>query len=433
MHIVVIGAGIVGASCALELLRDGHRVTIVEPNEPGGRQAASYGHGCWISPASVVPMSMPGLWRRVPGYLLSPRGPLVIRWRYIAKLLPWLTRFLLAGATVSRVEGTAAALATLLKDSPARHAALAEELGRPDLIRREGLLYAYPDRKAFEAEDLAWRLRRMTGLRWRELDRNALAAREPDLAERYQFGVLAEEGAHCVDPRAYVSAIVEAAVARGAVLVKAQATGFVFDRGKIVAVQIGSSRIECDRAVIASGIWSKTLARMAGDLIPLETERGYHGVITSPKGGPRHPVMPSDGRMANTPTSQGLRLSGQVELASVDTPPNWDRVDILVAHALETYPALGSRKDLVVDTWMGHRPSTPDGLPVIGESSGSSDVFYAFGHGHMGFASGPVTGRIVADRISGVTDGHDIRPFSPRRFKGGRPLFRSASAASTEP
>ncbi len=419
-HVVVVGSGIIGACTALELLRSGHRVTILEPNEPGGRHAASYGHGCWISPASVVPMSMPGLWKQIPAYLLDPNGPLVIRWRYIARLLPWLTRFLFAGATVPRVEATATALATLLKDSPARHAALAGELGRPDLIRREGLLYAYPDRKTFEAEGLAWRLRRMTGLRWRELDRRALATREPALAERYQFGILVEDGAHCVDPGTYVSALVEAAVAGGAQLVKKKATGFAFDNDRLAAVEAEGSRIPCDRAVIASGIWSRTLARAAGDRIPLETERGYHGVVASPKGGPKHPVMPSDGRMANTPTRQGLRLSGQVELASVDTPPNWSRVDALVTHALETYPSLGPRDDLVLDRWMGHRPSTPDGLPVIGTSSRSADVFYAFGHGHVGFASAPMTGRIVADQLSGATGAHDIRPFSPRRFRWRR-------------
>lgn len=415
-HVVVIGAGIVGACCALELVRDGHRVTIVDAGEPGGRQAASYGHGCWISPGSVVPMSMPGLWRKVPGYLLNPCGPLVIRWRYILKLLPWLARFLLAGATVSRVERTARALATLLKDSPSRHGALAGEIGRPDLVLQEGLLYAYPDRAAFEAEALAWRLRRMTGLTWRELDRRALEAREPGLSLHYQFGILAEDGAHCVDPGAYVAAIIALAVSRGASLVRAKATGFDVEGGRLAAVRTEAGAIACERAVIACGAWSKTLARMVGDRVPLETERGYHGIVASDQAGPRHPIMPSDGKMANTPTLAGLRLSGQVELAALDTPPNWSRVDILVAHARHTYPSLKGRENVVLDRWMGHRPSTPDGLPVIGPSTRSPDVLHAFGHGHVGFASGPVTGRMIADQIGGRPCCRDLAPFSPRRF-----------------
>jgi D-amino-acid dehydrogenase len=133
-HVVVIGAGIAGAATAVELLRDGHRVTILEPGEPGGEQAASYGNGAWLSTASVVPVSMPGLWRRVPDYLRDPLGPLAISWSYLPRLLPWLTRFLRAGATIAKVEATARALRPLIADAPERHARLADEAGVPGLI-----------------------------------------------------------------------------------------------------------------------------------------------------------------------------------------------------------------------------------------------------------------------------------------------------------
>lgn len=416
-HTVVIGGGIVGVCSALELLRAGHQVTLVESGEPGGRQSASYGHGCWISPASVVPMSMPGLWKQVPGYLMNPDGPLVIRWRHILRLSPWLLRFLWAGASISRVEATARALNRLLKDSPDRHEALSSEVGVADLVRREGLLYAYPDRQAFEKEALAWHLRRMTGLQWKELDKDALLKREPGLDGHYTFGVVAENGAHCVDPQTYITRIAETAVKRGLHIVRARANALKFDGDRLRGVETTGGMIECDQAVVAAGAWSKTLARQAGDKVPLESERGYHGVIFLADGGPQHPVMPSDGKMANTPTLKGLRLSGQVELASVDTPPNWRRVEILLNHARKTYPALATMRDISVDKWMGHRPSTPDGLPVIGRSSRSPDVFYAFGHGHVGFATGPITGRIVAEQLSGKPQGDEIGCYSPRRFR----------------
>lgn len=416
MHVTVIGAGIVGACTALELLRDGHEVTLIEAGEPGGRQAASYGHGCWISPASVVPMSTPGLWKQVPGYLLNPDGPLVIRWQHIFKLLPWLTRFLMAGSTLAKVERTAKALSTLLKDSPERHIALAQSIEQPELIRREGLLYAYPDRSAFEKEKLAWHLRQLTGLRWRELDERGIKNREPALSSHYRFGILAEAGAHCIDPSRYVSSLVAEAVARGARVIKAKATGFSVQGDSLQAVKTDRGDIACDRTVITAGVWSKALARMVGDRIPLESERGYHGVISAPVSGPAHPVMPSDGKMANTPTAQGLRLSGQVELATVDTPPNWKRVDILLDHARKTYSGLPQAGEIAVDRWMGHRPSTPDGLPVIGKASRCEQVIYAFGHGHVGFASGPITGRLAADLVSGKPPECDLKPFSPQRF-----------------
>ncbi|GAB3123914.1 NAD(P)/FAD-dependent oxidoreductase [Novispirillum itersonii] len=426
MRIAVIGAGIVGVSCALELVRDGHQVTMIDPGPPGGRQSASYGHGCWISPASVVPMSMPGLWKQVPGYLLNPRGPLVIRWRFLPRLLPWLLRFLLAGSTVRRVERTARALAALLADSPARHAALAAQAGVPELIRQDGLLYAYPDRVAFEAEALSWHLRRITGLRWQELDRAALEAREPDLAPHYRFGVLAVDGGHCTDAGQYVAALAAAAQAGGATLLTATATGFVFSGDRLAAVSTDAGRVDCDRAVLAGGVWSRDLARQCGDSVPMESERGYHSVLTTPAAGPRYPVMPSDGRMANTPTTAGLRLSGQVELASVTADPDWRRADILTGHAVTTYPGLAAAGAPVThpvahpvadDRWMGHRPSTPDGLPVIGRSARSADVVYAFGHGHVGFASGPKTGRLVADQLAGGGDDAALAPYAAARFR----------------
>jgi D-amino-acid dehydrogenase len=216
LHVVVVGAGIVGASCALALRRDGHRVTLVEPAAPGGPQAASFGNGAWISPASIVPMSMPGLWRKVPGFLRDPAGPFVIRPAAVPRLLPWLVRFLLAGATTRRVERTARALRPLLEDAPERHAALAAEAGVSDTVRRTGLLYVYPSRAAFESEALAWRLRRDGGVSWTELDAPALRAREPDLSPRYTFGIDVAAGAHCSDPGAYVVALVRHAQAQAA-------------------------------------------------------------------------------------------------------------------------------------------------------------------------------------------------------------------------
>src|SRR5579875_1234386 len=220
LHVVVTGAGIVGAASAIELLRDGHRVTILEPGEPGGEQAASYGNGAWLSPSSVVPTSVPGLWRKVPGYLTDPLGPLSIDWRYLPRLLPWLRRYVQAGATVARVEKIARALRPLVADAPERHRTLAEEAGVGDLIRRQGLLYIFPSRADFEAEALAWRLRRENGVGWIELDADELRQREPALDRRYRFGVLVEAGGHCTDPGAYVASLVRYAVAQGATLGK---------------------------------------------------------------------------------------------------------------------------------------------------------------------------------------------------------------------
>ncbi len=425
--IVVVGGGIIGLCCAIELLRDGHAVTLLEPEQPGGRQQASFGNGAWLSPASVVPMSLPGTWRKVPGYLADPLGPLAIRWRYLPRLAPWLVRYLRAGSTLARVERTARALRSLVGDAPERHRRLADEAGVPDLVARQGLLYVFPTRRDFEAEALAWRLRRDNGVRWVELDADELRQQEPSLDRRYQFAVLVEEGAHCRDPRAYLEALAGYAGSLGLRREVGAAVGWRIEGGRLRAVRLADRELAAGGAVIAAGARSAGLAAAAGDRVPLETERGYHVEIDAPEAAPRHPVMPSDGKMANTVVAGRLRVAGQVELAGLDAAPDWRRADILRDYALRTYPALP--RDLAperVSVWMGHRPSIADGLPVIGAASGCADVVHAFGHGHIGLAAGPLTGRLVADLVAGRPPLIDPAPFRPNRFvpspAGGRGL-----------
>jgi D-amino-acid dehydrogenase len=416
-HVVVIGAGIVGAATAVELLRDGHRVTIVEPGEPGGEQAASYGNGTLLNPSSVIPMSSPGIWRKVPGWLADPLGPLAIRWRYLPRLLPWLSRFLRAGGTEERVAATARALRPLLLNAPELHRRLAEEAGVGELITRQGVLFVFPARAEFEAEESAWRLRRENGVRWLELSEDELRQREPALDRRYTFGLLVEENGQCGDPGAYVAALVRHAVAQGATLRRERALGFRIEGQRLRAVRTEEGDIAADAAVIAAGAWSRVLAAAAGDHVPLETERGYHAVIADPGIAPRYPVMPSDGKMACVMTPQGLRLAGQVELAGLDAAPNWRRAAVLRDFARRVFPELPpDLPETRVKVWMGHRPSTPDGLPCIGPASACPDIIHAFGHGHVGLTAGAATARLVADLINGKPPRTDIAPYAAQRF-----------------
>jgi D-amino-acid dehydrogenase len=353
----------------------------------------------------------------VPHWLADPLGPLAIRWRYLPRLLPWLTRFLRAGATEAKVAATARALRPLVLDASERHRRLADEAGVGELITRQGMLCVFPSRADFAAEELAWRLRRENGVRWLELSADELRQREPSLDRRYTFGVLVEENGQCRDPGAYVAALVRHAQSLGAELRRGKALGFRIEDRRLRAVLSDAGEIAADKAVIAAGAWSKTLAAAAGDRVPLETERGYHAVLTNPGIAPRYPIMPSDGKMACVMTPQGLRLAGQVELAGLDAAPNWQRAAVLRDFARHVFPALP--RDLPVENvkvWMGHRPSTPDGLPCIGPASGCPDVVHAFGHGHVGLTAGAATARLVADLIGDRQPTIDPAPYSARRF-----------------
>jgi len=416
-QVAILGAGIVGACTALEALRRGFQVTIVDPADPGGEQAASYGNGCWLSPMSVIPPAVPGLWKKVPKFLMDPLGPLAIRWSYFPTVAPWLIRYLRAGWTWPQVEATARALRPLVVDAPALHAALAEEAGVSHLIERRGLIYIYPSRADFEAEATVWEIRHKVGVRWIELDANDLRQREPDLDRRYTFGVMVEEGGHCNDPGAYTAALVAHAVGQGALLRRAAAKGFAIEGGRLKSVQTDQGDIPADAAVIAAGAYAKPLAAAAGDVVPLETERGYHAELVDPEVSPRHGLMPSDGKMSVMRTANGLRCAGQVEIAGLAAAPNWKRAEILRDHLLRCFPGLP--RDLPaerVKVWMGHRPSMPDGMPCLGPSSATPDIIHAFGHGHTGLVAGARTGRVVAALLAGGMPEIPLAPFDPRRF-----------------
>jgi D-amino-acid dehydrogenase len=415
-HVAIIGAGAVGVIGAIEALRDGHRVTLIDAGEPGGAQAASYGNAGWLSSHSVIPPAEPGVWKKIPKYLMDPLGPLSIRWSYLPQALPWLIRYLLSGWTEARVEETARALRDLLKDAPALHKKLAEEAGVGDLIERRGLMHVFLSRAPFDA-DLGWRIRKRVGIEWLELSADEMRQREPDLDPRYAFGVLVEEAGRCRDPGAYVAALARHAIANGAEVIQARATGFKLAGGRLAAVLTDTGAIACDAAVIAAGARSWQLTASVGDRLPLETERGYHVVIEHPETGPRTPVMASDAKMAVNWMAGGLRAAGQVEIAGLKAEPNWKRADVLRDNLLGMFPKLPkSIPDSRIKTWFGHRPSMPDGRPCIGHARASRDIVYAFGHGHVGLVGSARTGRLVAQLLSGREAEIPLAPFAPTRF-----------------
>jgi D-amino-acid dehydrogenase len=416
-HVVVIGAGAVGSASAIEALRAGHRVTLLDPSVPGAAHATSYGNAGWLSSHSVVPPALPGAWKKVPGYLLDPLGPLALRRRYLPRATTWLLRYLASGWTEARVQRTADALRTLLADAPSLHARLAKEAGVPQLIEQRGLLHVYCSREEFAGDALAWRVRKRVGVQWDEWSALELRQREPDLDARYTLGIFVPEAGHCSDPGAYVAALAAHAVAFGATRVSARAAGFRIEDGRLRAVRTDDGEIACDAAVISAGARSKALAAEAGCVVPLESERGYHVMLDAPEGGPRTPMMAADGKLIAHWMDGGLRVAGQVEIAGLEAEPDWRRADILREHMQTMFPGLPTPLPAErLHQWMGHRPSLPDGLPCIGHSLATPDVVLAFGHGHVGLGASAQTARLVAQLLSGAEPGIPLAPFDPRRF-----------------
>jgi len=414
IHVAVIGGGVIGVCCASLLLREGFAVTIVEPDEIAN--GSSFGNAGCFNPSSVVPMSMPGNLSKVPGWLLDPLGPLSIRWAYAPRIAPWLLRFLKAGSR-ENVERQAAALGGLLRDSPGLYVPLVENAGARDLLRRDGHLMVYRSRSDFEADAFAWQLRERNAVEYSVLENEALWYHEPALSRDYRLGVFLPGNGHTVNPQSFVRALASAFVRDGGHIRRARVQDFELVDGKLVGLRTDDGFLAADRAVVAAGARSRQLALKLGDAVPLDTERGYHVVISNPEALPRQPILDTSGKFVATPMETGLRLAGTVEFAGLDAPPDWRRARNLLKLGQRLFPALGdSYPDSRLSLWMGFRPSMPDSLPVIGYSRRSRDVVHAFGHGHIGMAAGANTGHLVTDLMTGTTPRLSIDAFSPQRF-----------------
>lgn len=417
-HAVIIGAGAVGLMSAIHALDQGLQVTLLDFNEAGSEEASSYGNAGWLSSHSVIPPVEPGMWKKVPGYLMDPLGPLSIRWRYLPGLAPWLLRNL-ASARRERIHATAQALRTLVVDARLLHQELARRAGVAHLIDTSGVLHVYRSRRHFENDAFGWSVRRELGIQWSEIEGEALRRREPDLDPQFGFAVHVDEAGHCKNPGAYMQALDAYARARGARRVQGRATGFRIEEGRLKAVLTESGEIACEAAVICAGARSKHLAAQAGDRVQLESERGYHATIAGHDQAAvaNTPMMVSEFKVIATQMEGGLRIAGQVEFASFEAAPDWRRAAIMRDIAQKLFPGLP--RDLPaqdVKFWLGRRPSTPDGMPCIGYAAASRDIVHAYGHGHIGLGCSARTGRIAAQLLTGQVPEIDLAPFSPQRF-----------------
>lgn len=410
LHVAVIGAGIVGVCCAAYLRRDGHAVTLLDPLGPG--EGTSKGNAGALSPGSCVPLAMPGQYKKVPRWLLDPDGPLVIRPRYALRALPWLARFCLAGRA-TRIPALADALRALHRLVFESYAPLLANARAESLIRRTGCLVVYETDNAFADSRSEWALRRARGVAAEELSGDALRQMEPTLAPRYRHGMFLPEHGYTVDPYRLVRTLAERFARDGGRLERQAVRAIRPQAGGRVALDADGGERIVDRVVLAAGVWSRALAATFGAHLPLETQRGYHVTLPNPGIAPRLPVAAAEGKFYATPMEGGLRVAGTVEFAGLDAPPDYARARRLLGQVKRLYPDV--RTDDFSE-WMGHRPCLPDSLPAIGPWPGAPSVLFAFGHGHNGMTSGPVTGRIVADLIAGRASPIDLAPYRPDRF-----------------
>jgi D-amino-acid dehydrogenase len=424
--IVIIGAGIVGACCAAWLQRDGQQVLLLD--RKGAGEGASYGNAGCLNGSSVVPVGLPGMMFKVPGWLIDPLGPLAIRPAYLPRLLPWLWHFWRA-SSADRVTEIARALRPMIRDSLANYQPIVQAAGAAELIERKGTLFAYTTQAGRDADRYPMQLRADAGVAITELDGPALHALEPDLAGEFIGARLIEENGHCTNPGLLTRKIVDHVIAQGGALRIGQVCGFDLDgAGGVAAVRTDAGVHRASAVVLAAGAWSRPLAAQLGDEVPLDTERGYHLVIADPEVMPRIPTLWTEGKVIATPMQMGLRFASMVEFAGLDAAPNWARADRQLRLGQQMYPGLARQyAEDRLSRWLGFRPSMPDSMPVIGRASAARNAFHAFGHGHIGLVSASTTGRAIADLVAGRVPCMPIDAFSPARYRRGQRVAPAAA------
>lgn len=408
--IIVIGAGIVGLSIALQLQSSGRSVTVVD--RKGIAAEASNGNAGAFAFSDIVPLATPGIMHRAPKWLLDPLGPLSVPPSYALKIAPWMLKFWRASRR-DRYEASLAAQAQLMKQSQVALERQIKAVDGEHMMQREGQMQLYEGVQEFKASLPGWELRKQHGVEFNLLGNpEAIAELQPGIDPRFTHAGYTPKWMNTCDPMRWTNHIARQFVERGAVIDITEIKSLSQAEDHVL-LTTANGILLAKQVVVASGAWSHHLARTLGDEIPLETERGYN--TTLPVGAfdlRTHLTFGGHGFVVSK-ISGGVRVGGAAELGGLKLPPNYKRSDILLQKAVQFLPELKTEGG---QQWMGFRPSMPDSLPVISHSPKARNVVYAFGHGHLGLTQAAGTAELITSLINETTPIMPVAAFSATRF-----------------
>ena len=408
-HCVIVGAGIVGVATGIWLARMGVKVTIVDRAPPG--EGTSHGNAGVLAACAMVPVTGPGLRRKAPGLLMNKDFPLFMRWSYFPRIAPWLWRYL-SYANDADTQRISEQLAFVTGDSVEQHQDLAGNTQADRWLKPSEYQFAYRSMADFEAESYVWSTRRRHGFVPELITGEKVREREPALGPDINVLAVLKQHGHITSPGSYVKSLAEVFESLGGTMTQALVQDFAMTDGRVSAVVTDQGAIPCDKAVIATGVWSKPLCEKFQLNVPLESERGYHVIFKDPTVTVSIPTMIASGKFVATPMHDGLRCAGIVELGGLDAGPSREPIELLRRQVRQCLPEL--RYSDTVE-WLGHRPAPADSLPFIGQIR-ETGVFTAFGHHHIGLTGGPKTGRLLAELITGERHRDELAAFRPDRF-----------------
>jgi D-amino-acid dehydrogenase len=411
---IVLGAGIVGVSAALHLAMRGRSVLLVDRRGPG--EETSHGNAGLIERSSVVPYAFPRNFWKLARYGLNRESDAAYHLAFMPRLAGWLLSYWRHSAP-ERLADASAAMLPLIERSVIEHDALTADAGTGPLLVRRGWIELFKSGRSFakgsaEAADL-----KRFGLAFEVLDREALREREPALGDGLVGGVHWIDPVSVSDPGALTKAYAALFERRGGTIAIGDAGSLRQAGPRLWTVMTEAGEAAASDVVVALGAWSDTVFRPLGYRIPLAVKRGYH-MHYEPAGGNAgltRPVVDVAGGYVLAPMTRGIRLTTGVEFADRDAPPSPVQLGRAETMARALLP-LGRRLD--PEPWMGRRPALPDMRPVIGPAPRHPGLWFAFGHAHHGLTLGPVTGRLLAEMITGEPTVVDPAPYAMTRFAG---------------
>ncbi len=408
----IIGSGIQGVCVGLQLIKKGIPVTIFDRHDPLSLEfkSASYGNAGHFSPYAVLQFNRPDVLYDVPKMLISSYGPLALKWSYLPKMIPWFLNYLKNCNKQSALH-TAKYMHQILNLSNDAYEELFKEINTTNLVEKKGIIYVWTN-KNLKSRKFEIKVRNDLGIEQKLLSQKEILELEPNLNPVFDAGVIYESAMHARDPHGILKEIFKLFIKKGGKFVQENIKSLKQISINETIIKSESKEYKFEKSVIASGAFSKTLTDQLGEKIPLDTERGYHVHFKNMAHLISRPVIFLDRGFGMTPMNQGLRAVGTVELGGLENPLSKKRIEYIINCAKELLPDLDKHDD----EWLGFRPTLPDFLPILGPSLKNKNIVYAFGHHHLGWTLGAITGKIVSGIVAEEKTNLDLSPYSSKRF-----------------
>ena len=408
LKIGIIGAGIQGVCNALFLQKKGYEVTLFDKDEPGNH-SASYGNAGHFSPYASIPLNRPDILTDVPAMLLSSSGPLALKWNYVPKMIPWFLKFIKNCSTKNMMH-TAKYMHQILDLALPAYDELFDQVDLSGLVENKGIMYIWND-KNLKSRELEINIRNEIGAEQQLLNQKEIHDLEPNIKKIYHAGVFYKKARHAKNPKKILSKLFDLFLKKDGKFLKLNIKEIVFDNDK-PTLKSEAQQFIFDRLVIACGAFSKKLTDKLDEKIPLDTERGYHIHFKGCEHLISRPVVFQNRGFGMTPMEQGLRVVGTVEFGGLENPASKGRIKNLINNAKYLLDGLPEHED----EWLGFRPTLPDYLPVIGPSKNYKNIFYSFGHHHLGWTLAAISGKIISNMIADKKTNLNLEPYSSKRF-----------------